>query len=60
MDQDVRICFVGDSFMQGTCDPDCLGWPGRVCRAAIQSGVGMTCYNLGVRRDTSADILRRW
>jgi acyl-CoA thioesterase I len=59
-ERDVRICFVGDSFVQGTCDPDFLGWPGRVCRAAMQAGVGVTCYNLGVRRDTSADILRRW
>lgn len=59
-ERDVRICFVGDSFVQGTCDPDCLGWPGRVCRAAMEAGVVVTHYNLGVRRDTSADILRRW
>jgi lysophospholipase L1-like esterase len=59
-EQDVRICFVGDSFVQGTCDPECLGWPGRVCRAAMKNGFDVTCYNLGVRRDTSADILRRW
>lgn len=54
------ICFVGNSFVQGTWDPDFLGWPGRICRAAIRPGVGVTCYNLGVRRDTSVDILRRW
>jgi hypothetical protein len=25
---DIRICFVGDSFVDGTCDPDYLGWTG--------------------------------
>jgi lysophospholipase L1-like esterase len=57
---DVRICFVGDSFVQGTGDPDCLGWVGRVARAAVRSGVPLTAYNLGVRRQTSGDILGRW
>jgi lysophospholipase L1-like esterase len=58
--RDVRICFVGDSFVQGTCDPDCLGWVGRVSRVAVRSGVRLTAYNLGVRRQTSGDILGRW
>jgi acyl-CoA thioesterase I len=57
---DVRICFFGDSLINGTGDPDCLGWVGRVCAAARQKGTDVTCYNLGIRRDTSADILRRW
>jgi acyl-CoA thioesterase I len=56
----VRICFFGDSIVNGTGDPDCLGWVGRVCAAARQQGVDVTSYNLGVRRDTSTDILRRW
>jgi acyl-CoA thioesterase-1 len=56
----VRICFFGDSFTNGSGDDDCLGWVGRICAAARQSGVDMTCYNLGIRRDTSADIARRW
>jgi len=58
--RDLRICFVGDSFVQGTGDPECLGWAGRVCAQAAQAKVGVTYYNLGVRRDTSADIRRRW
>jgi len=57
---DVRICFVGDSYVQGTGDPDCLGWAGRLCVAARQAGHNLTGYNLGVRRETSADIARRW
>jgi lysophospholipase L1-like esterase len=57
---DIRICFVGDSFVNGTCDPDYLGWTGRVCRAARQVGYALTSYNLGVRRDTSIDITKRW
>lgn len=58
--RDLRICFVGDSFVQGTGDPECLGWAGRVCARAAGSGEELTYYNLGVRRDTSADIHRRW
>jgi lysophospholipase L1-like esterase len=57
---DVRICFFGDSLVNGTGDPDCRGWVGRVCAAARQEGLDITCYNLGIRRDTSADILGRW
>jgi lysophospholipase L1-like esterase len=55
-----RIAFIGDSFVNGTGDPECLGWVGRVCRAAATRGHAVTVYNLGVRRDTSADIAARW
>ena len=57
---DIRLCFVGDSFVNGTCDPDYLGWTGRVCIAARNTGYALTSYNLGVRRDTSTDIAVRW
>lgn len=57
---DLRICFVGDSFINGTGDPDCLGWAGRVCASAYGLGYPLTYYNLGVRRETSADIAGRW
>ena len=56
----MRICFIGDSFVQGTGDDACLGWVGRVCAPLRQHGHDLTCYNLGIRRDTSADIRRRW
>jgi lysophospholipase L1-like esterase len=57
---DLRICFVGDSYVNGTGDPDCLGWAGRVSAAARRTGHDLTYYNLGVRRETSVDIARRW
>jgi acyl-CoA thioesterase-1 len=57
---DIRICFIGDSFVNGTGDPLCLGWTGRVCATAIQLGYPITHYNLGIRRETSADIAARW
>lgn len=56
----MRICFFGDSFVQGTGDDTCLGWAGRLCAAARRDSYDVTYYNLGIRRDTSADILRRW
>jgi lysophospholipase L1-like esterase len=56
----MRICFIGDSFVNGTNDPLCLGWTGRVCAAARARGGDLTLYNLGIRRDTSRDIAARW
>ncbi|MBX3664327.1 MAG: lipase [Burkholderiales bacterium] len=57
---DHRICFVGDSFVQGTGDTAGGGWVGRIAAAACAAGYDITAYNLGVRRDTSADIAARW
>lgn len=59
-DQDLRICFVGDSYTNGTSDPDYLGWTGRVSITARRKGYNLTSYNLGVRRETSTDIAKRW
>ncbi len=56
----MRICFIGDSFVNGTGDDDCLGWAGRLCAEARQRGHNITLYNLGIRRDTSGDIAERW
>ncbi|MDP6715038.1 MAG: GDSL-type esterase/lipase family protein, partial [SAR202 cluster bacterium] len=58
--EDIRICFIGDSLTNGAADPTYLGWPGRVCADAASKGHLVTYYNLGVRRDSSADILERW
>ncbi|MFC4373544.1 GDSL-type esterase/lipase family protein [Nocardia halotolerans] len=52
----LRICFIGDSFVQGVGDPQYRGWVGRVLAA---TGPAITAFNLGVRRDTSDDVLRR-
>jgi lysophospholipase L1-like esterase len=56
----MRVCFFGDSFVNGTGDDDGLGWVGRVVAAARQAGRDLTGYNLGIRRDTSADVAARW
>jgi len=58
--RDLRVAFVGDSFIAGTGDPEARGWVGRIASAADAAGVPLSAYNLGVRRETSADILRRW
>lgn len=57
---DHRICFVGDSFVQGTGDTAGGGWVHRVTAAAVAAGYDITAYKLGVRRDTSTDIAVRW
>ncbi|MBW4486477.1 MAG: lipase [Trichocoleus desertorum ATA4-8-CV12] len=57
---DIRICFVGDSFVNGTGDPDYLGWTGRVCATVAHQGFNITYYNLGIRRETSGEIRDRW
>lgn len=58
--KDIRICFIGDSFVNGTGDEMMLGWAGRLCTEARQQGHAITYYNLGIRRNTSTDILQRW
>lgn len=52
----MRILAFGDSFVLGAGDPDHLGWIGR----ALSGRREVTLYNLGVRRETSADIAGRW
>lgn len=60
MDVDRRVLFFGDSFVAGVGDPSGLGWVGRAVAAAHAAGDPLTAYNLGVRRDTSADVAARW
>jgi len=52
----MRLCVFGDSFVNGTGDPERLGWLGRATGSARE----ITLYNLGIRGDTSGDIRRRW
>ena len=56
----MRICLVGDSFVQGTGDDRALGWPGRLVASLREKGRDVTGYNLGIRRESSADIALRW
>ncbi|WP_054815363.1 GDSL-type esterase/lipase family protein [Nocardia arizonensis] len=57
---DLRICCVGDSYVAGVGDPECRGWTGRLAVEAAAAGLAPTVYNLGVRRQTSVDVLRRF
>ncbi|MEH2406859.1 hypothetical protein [Nostoc sp.] len=58
--KEIRICFIGESFVNGTGDPEFLGWTGRVCRNAESRGYAITHYNLGVRAETSRFLKQRW
>lgn len=60
MTRDVRICVVGDSLVTGFGDPKALGWTGRVVARSRTEEVDLTLYGLGVRGDSSADVLTRW
>jgi acyl-CoA thioesterase I len=56
----MRICFIGDSFVSGAFDVECLGWAGRLSASARRRGHDVSPYNLGVRGETSLQISRRW
>lgn len=58
--KEIRICFVGESFVNGTGDPEFLGWTGRVCRNTESKRYAITHYNLGVRAETSRYLKQRW
>jgi len=58
--EDIRISYIGDSFINGVGDSYMLGWAGRLSLMSRSEKREITHYNLGVRRDTSSDILRRW
>src|SRR5580704_12608871 len=57
---EMRICFIGDSFVSGAHDGECLGWAGRISAAARRRGHDLSPYNLGIRGETSAQIAKRW
>ena len=52
----LRLCAFGESTVNGTGDPEHLGWLGR----AVAGRREVTLYNLGVRRETSTELARRW
>jgi lysophospholipase L1-like esterase len=57
---EIRICFIGESFVNGTGDSSHLGWTGRLCKALSQQAYQVTYYNLGIRGETSAELILRW
>lgn len=56
----LRLCFFGDSFINGTGDPAGLGWVGCACASQRTASPDLTVYNLGVRGNTTAQINQRW
>ncbi len=58
--RDVGLCFVGASTTAGYGDPKGLGWVGRVVSRTQHPDLDLTAYNLGVRGNTSADVMARW
>jgi len=52
----LRLCAFAESTVNGTGDPEHLGWVGR----AVAGRRDITLYNLGIRRETSAELARRW
>ena len=58
--RDIRICFFGDSFVNGTGDLNYLGWTGQVCSAMASPYYQLTYYNLGIRGNSTEQIESRW
>lgn len=58
--RDVGMVFMGASMTAGYGDPKGLGWVGRVVARTQHPDLDLTAYNLGVRGNTSADIVARW
>ncbi|WP_226344420.1 GDSL-type esterase/lipase family protein [Agilicoccus flavus] len=58
--RDVGIVFIGDSFVAGYGDPKGHGWVSRVVGRTHHPDLDLTAYNLGIRGDSSADVLGRW
>jgi acyl-CoA thioesterase I len=55
-----RICFIGDAFTVGAGDETVLGWVGRLAAAEWARNHDVTCYNLGIRGDSTRAIRARW
>jgi len=57
---EIKLCCFGDSFVQGIGDDHYQGWVGRFGKTLRSKDIDLTLFNLGIRRNTSADILHRW
>ncbi len=58
--RDIGMCFVGDGFVAGYGDPKALGWVSRVVGRTHAQDADLSPYNLGVRGDSSAEVMQRW
>ncbi len=57
--RDLRICFLGASWVVGYGDPKALGWVGRVVARTVATDLAVTAYNLGVRGEGVTDLAGR-
>jgi lysophospholipase L1-like esterase/quinol monooxygenase YgiN len=53
------LLFFGDSYVNGTRDPEMLGWCGRLARRLASVDHAVTCYNLGIRGETLPELADR-
>lgn len=58
--RDIGLVFIGDAYVAGYGDPKALGWVSRVMARTAHAGADLTAYNLGIRANTSGDVLARW
>ena len=58
--RDLAVVFLGGSLVTGVGDPKGQGWVTRVVGRTHHPDLELTAYNLGVRGDTSADLIHRW
>ena len=58
--RDIALVFIGDAYVAGYGDPKGLGWVSRVVGRTPHADVDITAYQLGVRDESSADVLARW
>jgi lysophospholipase L1-like esterase len=58
--RDLALVFIGASLVAGVGDPKGQGWVSRVVGRTHHPELELSAYNLGVRGDTSADVLARW
>jgi lysophospholipase L1-like esterase len=58
--RDIALVFIGDAYVAGYGDPKGTGWVSRVVGRTEHPDVDITAYQLGVRGETSADVLTRW
>lgn len=56
----LHILFFGDSHTVGVGDPSGLGWVGRIVAATHTAEISLVACNLGVRGETSRDLMGRW
>lgn len=58
--RDLALVFLGASLVAGVGDPKGQGWVTRVVGRTQHPDLTLTSYTLGVRGDTSGDLLERW